>query len=63
MIPYGKLSVYELKKIIKHFCVDITATSVSELLGYNRKTVNAHYLLFRKVIYVARMQAFKDKIG
>jgi transposase-like protein len=63
MIPYSKISVYELKKIIKHFCVDIDATKTSELLGYNRKTINRYYLLFRQIIYVHRLSLFQEKIG
>ena len=63
MIPYSKISVYELKKIIKHFCVDIDATKTSELLGYNRKTINRYYLLFRQIVYVNRLSLFQEKIG
>lgn len=63
MIPYSKISAYELKKIIKHFCVDIDATKTSELLGYNRKTINRYYLLFRQIIYVHRLSLFQEKIG
>ncbi len=63
MIPYSKISVYELKKIIKHFCVDIDATKTSELLGYNRKTINRYYLLFRQIIYIQRLSLFQEKIG
>ena len=63
MIPYSKISVHELKKIIKCFCIDIDATKTSELLGYNRKTVNHYFSIFRKVIYTHRIEAFKEKIG
>lgn len=63
MIPYSKISVHELKKIIKCFCVDIDATKTSELLGYNRKTVNHYFSIFRKIIYTNRIEAFKEKIG
>ena len=63
MIPYSKITVYELKKIIKHFCVDIDATKTSELLGFNRKTINKYFWLFRVVIYINRIDAFKEKIG
>ena len=63
MIPYSKITVYELKKIIKHFCVDIDATKTSELLGYNRKTINRYFRIFRIAIYMNRIDAFKEKIG
>lgn len=63
MIPYAKLSVHKLKKIIKYFCVDVDATKASKLLGYNRKTTNRYYGIFRKIIYLDRIDAFKEKIG
>jgi transposase len=63
MIPYAKISVHELKKIIKCFCVDVDATKTGELLGYNRKTINRYYGIFRKVVYVDRINTFKEKIG
>jgi predicted metallopeptidase len=62
MIPYSKLSLHNLKKIIKHFCCDITATKTGELLGYNRKTINHYYELFRQLIYLSRLEAFREKI-
>lgn len=62
MIPYSKISVYELKKIMKHFCVDIDATRTAELLWYNRNTINRYFMLFRNLIYLNRMNAFKQKI-
>ena len=63
MIPYSKVSLHELKKIIKHFCVDINATKTAELLGYNRNTINSYFLLFRRIIYVHRCNCFQEKIG
>ena len=48
MIPYSKISEHELRKIIKHFCIDIDATKTSELLGYNRKTINRYFGIFRE---------------
>ena len=63
MIPYSKVSNYELKKIIKHFCVDIHAANTADLLGYNRKTINRYYHIFRECIYEHRMNMFEEKIG
>jgi len=51
MLIRAKISKYKLKKIIKHFCVDINASKTSELLGFNRKTINRYYTIFRKIIY------------
>lgn len=38
MIKYAKISDYKIKKIVKHFCVDIEASKTSELTGINRNT-------------------------
>jgi len=35
---------------MRHFIVDITATQCAELLGFNRKTINSYYSLFRTCI-------------
>ena len=51
MLIRAKISKYKLKKIIKYFCVDINASKTSELLGFNRKTINRYYTIFRKIIY------------
>ena len=63
MIPYSKLSAQKIKKIIKHFCTDVDATKTSELLGYNRKTINRYFGIFREIIYFDRIEKFKEKIG
>jgi len=47
----SKLSPYKVKKIIKYFCADVDATKASLLLGFNRKTINRYYSIFRKCIY------------
>jgi len=39
-----------VKKILKCFCVDIPATKTAALLGYNRKTIDRYYALFRECI-------------
>lgn len=46
-----KLSDYQLKKIIKHFCVDIEASKTALLTGFNRNTINRWYSIFRHEIY------------
>ena len=45
-----RLSKYRVKKILKCFCVDIPATKTAALLGYNRKTIDRYYALFRECI-------------
>lgn len=47
----AKISYYKIKKIIKHFCVDIEASKTAELTGINRNTINRYYNIFRTLIY------------
>ena len=59
----AKISTYEIKKIIKHFCVDITASKTAILVGLNRKTINRWYKIFRLAMYTYQMQEFKKIFG
>lgn len=47
----SKLSDYNIKKIIKYFCVDIDATKTALLLDFNRNTINRWFTIFRAEIY------------
>ncbi|UFX83268.1 IS1595 family transposase [Candidatus Absconditicoccus praedator] len=52
--PYRKnshLSVQKTRQIMKLFCEDLTASTTSNLLNIERKTVNRWYKYFREVIY------------
>lgn len=62
-IPYGKISGYRVGRILKHFVVDVEASKTAELLGFNRKTVDDYYNLFRKLIYVEQKQEFARLSG
>ena len=44
------LSDYKIKKIMLHFCEDITASQTASLLGINRNTINRYFNLFRRKI-------------
>lgn len=48
MNKYNDLSRYKVEKIMKCFCVDIEATKIVKLLGFNRKPINKYYLIFRQ---------------
>ncbi len=50
-LKHSKISPYKVVRIIKCFCLDLTAQQCSELLNINRNTVNRYYLIFRKAIY------------
>jgi transposase-like protein len=47
---YNKLSDYKIKKIIKCFAADVTATQAALLTGINRNTINAYYNDLREKI-------------
>lgn len=63
MLTYARISQYKVKKIIKHFCYDITASKAAGLLGINRNTINHWYLVFRKAIYAHQMREFEKILG
>ena len=57
------ISKFKIKKIIKHFCLDLTATQTSLLLDLNRKTVNKYYNNFRSLIYEYQVEKLKIFVG
>ena len=59
----AKISHYQIKKIIKHFCVDIPASKTAILLGLNRKTINHWYMIFRLAVYAHQMNEFGKIFG
>jgi|SRR6476469_6659879 len=63
MIKWSKLSNYQLKKIIQCFCLDIDATKTSLLLGFNRKTINRYFLIFRQAIFWYQCLEFEKLLG
>ena len=63
LLNKAKISAYKLKKIIQHFCLDLTADKTAYLVGLNRNTINRWYLLFRQAIYVSQDKEFKQIFG
>jgi len=63
MLKSAKISAYKIKKIIKHFCLDINASKTSRLLGINRNTINLRYNNFRRAIYAYQHREFVRIIG
>jgi len=59
----AKISTYKIKKIIKHFCVDILASKTAILVGLNRKTINHWYNKFRLAIYAYQIKMFEQMMG
>jgi len=60
---YAPLSVYNVKKIISCFCLDLTATQTSLLLGVNRNTVNKYFNKFRTKIYYHQLSEMSKFVG
>ena len=51
------LSEYKIKKIMRYFCEDITASKTAILLNINRNTINRYYNLFRLKIVASSSKA------
>jgi len=47
---YAKISEAKFKKILKLFCVDLTAVQIAQIIGLNRNTVNKYLKLMRQQI-------------
>jgi len=62
LVKSAKISDYKLRKIIKHFCLDILADKTAFLTGVNRNTVNRWYLVFRKAIFAWQYREFEQII-
>lgn len=56
MNKYNGLSKYKQEKIMCAFCSDLTATQAAQMLGFNRKTINRYYSLFRKQIFAYQQE-------
>ncbi|MFH1029929.1 MAG: IS1595 family transposase [bacterium] len=63
MLVKAKISKYKIKRIIKHFCIDIDASKTAELTELNRNTINRYYNIFRQAIYIKQLNEFKLLIG
>ena len=63
LVNTAKLTDYKLKKIIQHFCLDVTADKTAHLTGMNRNTINRWYLVFRRAIYASQHKEFERIIG
>ena len=47
---YKRLSTQKVNRILRCFCLDVTATAAAELAGVNRKTANSYYNEIRQKI-------------
>jgi transposase len=62
-LKYGKIGRLKLFKILKCFCLDLTASQTSAICNINRNTINRHFLIFRKIIHDNQIKQFKQFIG
>ena len=63
MFENSRLSRYKVGKIIECFCIDIDTTRTALLLKLNRKTVNRHFLAFRRLIYLHQVSQKEQILG
>jgi transposase-like protein len=59
----AKLTNYQIRKILKYFCIDLTAVQASELSSFNRNTINRYYKLFREAIVELAMKESGEHTG
>ena len=50
MLKHAKISDYKIKKILRCFSEDINASKTANLLGFNRRTVDRYFNIFREKI-------------
>ena len=46
-MKYSKLSDYQIKKILRCFCLELTSGQTSKQLKFNRHTIDRYFHLFR----------------
>lgn len=63
MIYRAKLRTYKRKKIIKAFCLDLSAIQTSNMIVVNRNTVNRYFNIFRRAIYSYQQQKLQRFVG
>lgn len=62
-MKFNRLSRYKIKKILRYFCEEITATQTARLMGLNRKTVNRYFREFREAILKASLAETAKETG
>lgn len=58
-----KISDRKLRKLIRHFCIDIDAARTAKLVGVNRNTVNLWFGRFRETIFWWRTKLRNSVVG
>ena len=60
---YRRLSEYKIKKIMKCFCADVTASTTAKILSINRNTINAYFKEFRIKILEDSIKKHNKEFG
>lgn len=58
-----KLSGVRRNRILRCFCLDITASKTAPIAGVNRNTVNHHFATFRRLIYQHQRERMREFVG
>lgn len=56
-MKYSKLSVYRIKKILKCFSDELTATQTAKSLGLHRNTIDPFFQIFRDYNYLHKLDS------
>ena len=62
-MKFNRLSRYQVRKILKVFSEDLTASSAAALLKLNRNTINRYYNLFREAIFRISLSPLEKEGG
>ena len=62
-MKYRRLSDYKLKKIMRCFCDDLTASTTAKILSINRNTINAYFTEFRVKILENSIKEHNKEFG
>jgi uncharacterized HAD superfamily protein len=57
------ISKYKLKKIVRCFSLDFTATQTHKISGINRNTVNKYFNKVRQLIYHQQVYEMQKLVG
>ena len=57
------LSKYKQRKVMWAFAVDLTATQTAHMLGFDRKTINRYYGIFRSAIHAHQSRQIAALVG
>lgn len=62
-MEYSKLSIYQIKRILKCFGLGLTAVQTAKQLNLNRHTIDRYYRIFRERIAIYEEQSMKKLSG